>query len=75
LKIPVEGIGDSHGNLKRKLEEVNPQDTGSESGCDSFNENLVGFIEIDAKTMGLWVLGTIAIFAAFTMMVPLFSAF
>jgi len=43
-------------------------------GCDSFNENLVGFIEINAKTMDLWVLGTIAIFAAFTMMVPLFSA-
>jgi len=43
-------------------------------GCDSFNENLVGFMEIDAKTIGFWVLGTIAIFAVFTMMIPLFSA-
>ena len=43
-------------------------------GRDSFNENLVGFIEIDAKTIGFWVLGIVAIFAMFTMMMPLFSA-
>jgi hypothetical protein len=43
-------------------------------GSDSFNEVLVGFIEIDAKTIGFWVLGIIAIFATFTMTMPLFSA-
>lgn len=39
-----------------------------------FKEIIVDFIEIDAKTIGFWVLGIIAIFAIFTMMVPLFSA-
>jgi len=42
--------------------------------CDSFNENLAGFMEIGAKTIGFWVLEAIAIFAAFTMTMPLFSA-
>jgi len=43
-------------------------------GSDGFNEILVGFIEIDAKTIGFWVLGIVAIFATFTMIMPLFSA-
>jgi hypothetical protein len=41
----------------------------------SFKEFLVDFIEIDAKMIGFWVLGIIAMFATFTMMIPLFSAF
>jgi len=43
-------------------------------GRDSFNENLVGSMEINAKTIGLLVLGIIAILPAFIMMMPLFSA-
>jgi len=41
---------------------------------DSFNENLAGFLEIDAKAIGLYVLGILAIFLVFTMMMPLFLA-
>ncbi len=41
---------------------------------NDFKETLVDFIEIDAKTIGFWVLGLIAIFALFTIMMPPFSA-
>jgi hypothetical protein len=37
-------------------------------------ETFADFIEINAKTTGFGVLGTVAIFAMFTMMMPLFSA-
>jgi len=43
-------------------------------GRDSFNENLIDFMEIEAKTMSLSVLGLFVILPAFTMMMPLFSA-
>jgi len=58
-----------HVRIKRLQEHIQ-----SRLGCDSFKENLAGFMEIDAKIMGFWVIGIVVISATFIGTSGLFSA-